>query len=458
MAERRLTPGWRAPLLSLRMMGGSVLDRLRLAPAPAIPEVAPRESAQAPQVTRPLQIERPTLRWRAIVLQAGALWLVTRIAFVVLTYFGVLLIQRGTPTGSLPIGPHEMLNDWKRWDVIWYINIASMGYWRPEASAFFPLYPLLIKGATLFFGQHWLFAAMVVSNLGTLAAFIGLALWASQDDFSPAIGVSTVRMVAAYPYALFLFAGYSDSLFLALVAFTFFFLRRASWRWAIVCGVLAGLERPTAFALVLPMLWEYGRQHGWWDRARWERLTHAWRRAVPGLRELAQGALVAGAVPIGFAFYGAFLLWRFGHPKIFLFEERIYWHHTFMNPVQSLVAIVGQIVSTPMWTHWQAHQLLDFVPVAAFAVLTVVLARRMPLAYTLYMVVVLLLSICSPITEGRPDLLTSAGRYMLAALPIFLQLGRWAHRYAWLDMLLVSTGFMVQAVLTVAFLRGDWII
>lgn len=398
---------------------------------------------------------RPVLPWRQIVLQAAALWLVTRVAFVIVTYFAVLLTTRSPATGSVPVGPHAMLNAWNRWDAIWYTNIAHLGYWKDQATAFFPLYPLLIKGATLILGEHWLIVAMLVSNLGTLAAFIGLALWAAQEDFAPASGVAIVRMVAAYPLSLFLFAAYSDGIFLALVAFTFFFLRRADWRWAIVCGVLAGLARPTGVALMLPMLWEYGRQHGWWERARWSREK---RRARPGLRELGLGALIVGAVPVGFALYEAFIVWRFHHPKLILVVERIYWHHTAMTPVQSVWEVMRQFFSTPPWTYWQAHQLLDIVPTVVFAVLTVALARRMPLAYTLYMAGLVLLAITSPITEGYPDLLMSAGRYMLAAAPLFLQLGRWSQRFPTLDTLLVSGGFLLQGVLTVVLLSGGWLI
>lgn len=82
----------------------------------------------------------------------------------------------------------------------------------------------------------------------------------------------------------------------------------------------------------------------------------------------------------------------------------------------------------------------------------------MPLAYTLYMAGLIALGISSPITAGYPDLLMSVSRYMLAAAPMFLLLARWARRYPWADMLLVSTGFMLQGVLTVVLLTGGWLI
>jgi hypothetical protein len=68
-------------------------------------------------------------------------------------------------------------------------------------------------------------------------------------------------------------------------------------------------------------------------------------------------------------------------------------------------------------------------------------------AYTLYMLALTYLVIASPITLGSPDLLMSAERYMLAAAPMFLLLGRWMGHRPWLDMLLVSGGL---------FLMGGW--
>ena len=449
MAERRLTPGWRAPLLSLRLMSGSVLERLR--PATALPQEAPPSADTA-------TIQQPAIAWRGVVVQAAALWLVTRIAFVVLTYFAVMLTTRSPATGSVAVPPHALIDAWKHWDTRdWYIPIAQRGYWTLQAVAFFPLYPLLIKLATLAIGPHWMVAALIVSNLGTLGAFIGVGLWAAQEEHTHRAGVRTIRALAAYPLALFLFAGYSEGLFIGLVAFAFFFARRGNWCGAAVCAFFAGLTRLTAVALVLPLLWEYGHQHGWWERARWMWSSLRQRLGTEG-RSIGGGMLVVSAAPAALVLFDLYI-WRRYHQKMAIPRvERMFWHHTTMSPPQTIIAVAQQFFQTPFWTYWKAHQLLDIVPVLIFAIITIVAARRLPVAYTLYMAAVLLLAIISPITQGYPDLLMSAGRYMLAALPIFLVLGRWMGRYTWVDMLLTSGGFMLQGVLVVVLLSGGWLI
>lgn len=468
MAERRLTPGWRPSLPSLRLMGGSLLDHLR--PATAAPQAA-LEALEAPEVRAtisassvtlaapaiPTVVPRPVLPWRAIVLQAATLWLATRIAFIVLTYFAVILTSRTPATGAVAVSPHDMLDAWKRWDTIWYINIAQLGYWKLQSLAYFPLYPVLIRIATFVVGPHWMAAALIVANLGTLGAFVGVALWAAQEDFSHTAGTRTIRALAAYPLALFLFAGYSEGIFIGLVAFSFFFARRGSWPLAALCAFLAGLTRLTALALVLPLVWEYGRQHGWWERAHWT-LNRLRGRLGAEARSLGVGALVAGAAPAALVLYDLYLWHRFHQKNPIPRVERIFWHHAAMSPPRALIAVAQQFFQTPFWTYWQAHQLLDIIPVLLFAIITIVMARRLPVAYTLYTGAVLLLAMVSPITQGYPDLLMSAGRYMLAALPVFLVLGCWMGRYAWVDLLLTSGGFMLQGVLVVVLLSGGWLI
>src|SRR5438874_7753063 len=38
------------------------------------------------------------------------------------------------------------IGPWERWDALWYHHLAASGYHTPSDAAFFPLYPLLIRG------------------------------------------------------------------------------------------------------------------------------------------------------------------------------------------------------------------------------------------------------------------------------------------------------------------------
>src|SRR5262245_30805687 len=70
-----------------------------------------------------------------------------------------------------------------RWDSVWYLRIADSGYGESAPrAAFFPLYPLLVRGvATLFGGSHA--ALLVAAYIVSLAAFLGaltLLYWLTE--------------------------------------------------------------------------------------------------------------------------------------------------------------------------------------------------------------------------------------------------------------------------------------
>ena len=139
---------------------------------------------------------------------------------------------------------------------------------------FFPLYPLLIHLVGMALGGHYLLSALLISNLGARRVYIGLALLAAHEFGSARTPSYAVTMLAAYPLVFFLAAPYSEGLFIALAAFALYGARTSRWRVAAACAFFAALTRPTGIILLAPLVWEYGRQRGWW--ANW-RNAGSWR-------------------------------------------------------------------------------------------------------------------------------------------------------------------------------------
>lgn len=386
---------------------------------------------------------------RGVIMQATGMWLASRIALLLFTCFAVLFGGHITQSQLAANPAHTLLHAWQQWDANWYVHIAQVGYFTESATAFFPLYPLL-TGITSFAlgGGHPLLAAMIVSNLAALAAFIGLGLLAAHED-GPDAAAPAIRMLVVYPLAFFLAAPYTESLFLALAVFCVYFARRGSWRWSAACALLAALTRPTGAILVLPMLWEFARQHNW--------LRGGWRHTLRSLPELRDLALVVGAVPAGFALYAGYLGLRFHHPLIFLHVQAIFWQRQNVPLWRTIPLAMTYFAQAPSWSYWQARLLVDMAPLAIFAVLTLVTVRRMPFTFTLYSLSLIYLALAQPALDN-PVLVVSAGRFLLAAFPIFLLLGRWTSRRPWLDLLLVSCGFLLQAVFAIYFLTGNWLV
>lgn len=391
--------------------------------------------------------------WRLIVWQATAMWLVTRIAYVIFTYFAVVLNLDPNHSTFRQVPASALLRSWQHFDANWYLAIAVGGYNTPQPTAFFPLYPALIHAATWIVGQqNALPAAMVIANLGTLGAFIAIALLAVGESHAPASGWRAVRVFAAYPLAFFLTAPYTEGIFVAFAAATLFSARRGAWHWAAAFAFLAALARPTGLALILPLLYEYGRQHEWWRRDIW-RDGH-WRKLLAPAA-IADVTLTLGAVPAAIAAYSAYCLLHFHDALIWFQAQGTYWGHRRI-PIWETLWLGTQNALAPGLTDAQARTLINLVPVLAFAVITLIAIRRSPLMLTLYTLGVLYLSLASPVVTNG-SYVTSDGRYMIAAVPVFLILARWTERRPWLDLLLVSGGFLVQAMLALVFLRNGYI-
>lgn len=259
----------------------------------------------------------------------------------------------------------------------------------------------------------------------------------------------------AYPLALFMFAGYADSLLVACCAFAIYFARCRRWRWVAVFAFAAGLTRPTSVILVLPLFFEFGAAHGLWQLA-----VHArWRELLSLLRPSLLGTwlLVAAATPLAIGLYAVYLWHLFGDPLLFVHLQATAWHRHLLAPWQLVKLAATDWHHVIPWGFDHARMLVDELPVVVFAVLTFFIARRLPLTYTLLMLGVLFTSVATPVVHFSLPFV-AAGRYLLPALPVYLLLGNWVRRRPWLDQLVVGGGMALQAILIVFFLNGGLLV
>jgi hypothetical protein len=249
----------------------------------------------------------------------------------------------------------------------------------------------------------------------------------------------------------------TESIFFATTVFSLLFARRGNWLASAGFALLAGLTRPTAVALVLPLLWEFGRQHGWWQRPllEWQRI-----RGLLRPRDLGQAALVLGAVPLAVVGLMGYFWLTFGHPLLILHSHALYWGRYSAPIWQTLFGMVHLAFTTPTLSSALALQLLDVVPVFVVGILAIAMARRLPVSLTLYSFGVLYFAISTPLSNpaASATAVESAGRFLLVVFPIYIGLAIWAKRRPWLEYALVSGGFLLQGVVTVYFLQNGWIV
>src|SRR5690349_21815459 len=95
---------------------------------------------------------------RAPIRDIAWLFALTRIALMLVTYFGFILLTAPKYSSS-PVDAAAFFSSWNRWDAENYVRIAQFGYQTPYDVAFFPLFPLLIRIIALPLGS-WSYLAV----------------------------------------------------------------------------------------------------------------------------------------------------------------------------------------------------------------------------------------------------------------------------------------------------------
>lgn len=151
------------------------------------------------------------------------------------------------------------LNPWTAYDSEWFLEIARSGY-TEHTSAFFPLYPLLLRIA----GPDEIRMALwgiIISNLAFGAALY-LFYKLTEIDYGNKIARLAVWVLAFFPSGAFFSAVYTDSIFLLFMVGTFYFVRKNSWFKAGLMAFFASVTRNPGFLLFFALLIEYYKKDG----------------------------------------------------------------------------------------------------------------------------------------------------------------------------------------------------
>ena len=335
------------------------------------------------------------------------------------------------------------------WDAIWYLGIADDGYDGGADTAFFPLYPLLVRALVW---PHPSEGALLVSAyVVSLACFAG-ALWLlhrlAERELGRRVAGATVWLIAFFPAALFFSAPYSESLFLLVSVGAFYAARTDRWAWAGVLAAAAAATRSAGIVLLLPLflLWLDSRPRRDGDLA-WLALA-----------------------PLGLAAYALHLELAHGDALAFLDAQEA-WYRDFAGPfvgvwegADAAWDGIRQIVSGSRETVYFEPAAGDPFSVAAinvllfaflvFALVAVVgTFRRLPRAYGAYALAALALPLSFPVD---PQPLMSLPRFLAVLFPLFMWLAVVSEERGW-TLPVVSAFAVGLGLFTAEFAAWEWI-
>ncbi|TMM33183.1 MAG: hypothetical protein E6F99_25000 [Actinobacteria bacterium] len=174
-----------------------------------------------------------------------------------LLYVGTRIVQLLFIAWLAPAGGPSIRSRLLAWDGDWFMRVATQGYphtYSYDASgqmvgnglAFFPAYPLLIRGLWKL-GVPADIAALSISWLaGAVAAVLLYLLGTELVDRR--VGLVLTALFLAQPMSVVFSMGYSEALFSALVIGMFYAAYRRAFLVAGVLGLGAALTRPTGLA------------------------------------------------------------------------------------------------------------------------------------------------------------------------------------------------------------------
>ena len=379
----------------------------------------PRAAQAPPEVD-----ERRAIR--TAVRRVFPVWLASRAAIALISLAGAHLVAAGNESAVSGFGTL-----WNRWDVQLFVKVARYGYLSPaypdRTEVDFPGLPLVLRVVHLAV-RNWVAAGLTISLVASFAACVALWLLAEQAD----IGDRAVLALLLFPYTVFLFAGYSEALFLAFAAWAWWALREDRLPLAALLGAGATATRVLGIPFAVAMVVEYVvRRH---REGRPIRFDAAW--------------LLVPLIPL-VAFVG-YLRARTGHWDAYARAMREGWHRNLAAPWTAIrttwhSALDQHQPAAFVW-FWRAELLAVVVGV----VVTVVLVGGRRWGEATYVGGSTLLMSCA-------TYLASGVRAVLVWFPLYLLLGRVLARRPWAQTAYLWLSGALAAVFVVAFTSGQWV-
>ncbi|MFJ3231496.1 mannosyltransferase family protein [Streptomyces sp. NPDC086787] len=371
-------------------------------------------------------------------LGALRLYLFTRLGLWLVAYCTAWLLPPGSDTKH----PASWLSRWEQWDWTHYRHIAEYGYFGPfpgvapasdNRVAFFPGFPLLLRAVHTLTGE-WVVAGLLISLVSGAVAVVALARIAGLDRPDSALaGRRATAFLLLSPAAVFLAAGYTESLFLAFALPAW--LAAKNRRWA-VAGVLTALATATRIsglflAAAIALECVLAARGGHRGRGLWRSLPWCALPAVPA----------AAYTLYLYANTGDWMAWKHA-------EERG-WYRDFHTPAEAFRNTWNSAFHHLQTTGYAWEFQLELVAMTVGVLLlgSLLLRRRWPEA------VYIALNLWA---LGTSYWYQSIPRATLLWWPLWTGLAHWSLRRPWVKEAYVAVVAPLMVILAVTFTSGRW--
>lgn len=333
---------------------------------------------------------------------------------------------------------------WANFDGVHYLTISEGGYWAQFTQAFFPLYPLLVRGVgTLFGDTHFIISGLLISFLAFIVAF---KYWRQLLllDYPISIVTSASYALLVFPTSFYFGALYTESLFFLFVVASFWFARKKKWWISGMLGMFASGTRITGILLLPALLWEY---HNVTKQKTKNKNLRLWNFIISSLH-----SPILYIVPLGLVSYMVYLHIQFGDALYFWHAQPVFGAartgSTLIFPPQVVFRYI-KIVLTVSWSRPEFR--IAVLELGSFLFGCWALWKGYVLnirrSYLLFGFFILLL----PTLTGT---FSSLPRYVLLVFPMYIVIAKMSARWRFVFSIL---SFILLLFLSHQFLRGQWV-
>ncbi|MBB5939767.1 hypothetical protein FHS42_006863 [Streptomyces zagrosensis] len=362
------------------------------------------------------------------------LYLLTRIGIGATAYCARWLF----PADSKARAAGSVLVPFERWDWSHFLHIARDGYFPEQAApghsggdsreAFFPGFPLLLRAVHTVV-PSWTAAGLLISFVAGAVAVLALARIARLYLPHAEAGHRAVLFLLLSPCAIFLAAGYSEALFLALALPAWLLAQRQHWPCAALLTALATAVRVSGLFLAAAIAVQFvlsARAHRNWRPLPW---------------------LALPAVPLGLytwylhAHTGDWMAWKHA-------QERG-WYRNFHSPWEAWTNTWHAAFAHAQTTGYAFMFQAELVAMLVGLVLLGLLIRRRRWAEATYIGLNLW-------ALGTSYWYMSIPRATLLWWPLWIALAAWSLRAPRFKTVYLCLAAPLTTVFALTFLSGRW--
>jgi hypothetical protein len=353
---------------------------------------------------------------------------------------------------------------WINFDGEHYLSVVQRGY-QPLTYFYFPAYPLLVRFFAGLINQSYQALAatgLVISNTLFWIALFGI--WKLvRLDYKKNVAFLTVALLLVFPTSFYFGSFYTESMFLTLVVWSFYFARRKRWIVAGLLGAIATATRVVGMALIPALVVEIWLQGGIGGRGR------------IGIRRM----LGVVMIPIGLVLYMVYLNKVTGDPLDFFHSVSIFGEQrssSFVLLPQVFYRYVFKIFPNINYDYFPVvfATWLEFLTAVFFGGLLILgivgwikrkkkwdkfwLVRfvqdnliKMRLSYLVYFGIAYIIPTLSGSFSSMP-------RYVLVLFPAFIQSAVYLSKASKVvKYVVISLLFIGLGIATSLFVRGYWV-